>query len=81
VNRSDYYTRNQFYSITKEVKMDSEEINKQVEEFLKKGGSIEKIPAGASTERALSEKKKLFGLSSRRPGFDKERLILTPKDQ
>ena len=57
MNRSDYYTRNQFYSITKEVKMDSEEINKQVEEFLKKGGSIEKIPAGASTERALSEKK------------------------
>ena len=61
--------------------MDSEEINKQVEEFLKKGGSIEKIPSGASTERALSEKKKLFGLSSRRPGFDKERLVLTPKDQ
>jgi len=80
VNRSDYYTRNQFYSITKGVKMSSEEINKQIEEFLKKGGSIEKIPAGTSTERALSEKKKLFGLSSRRPGFDKERLILTPKD-
>jgi len=59
--------------------MDSEEINKQVEEFLKKGGSIEQVPPGASTERALSEKKKLFGLNSRRPGFDKERLILTPE--
>lgn len=61
--------------------MDSEDINKQVEEFLKKGGSIEKVPAGVSAERALSEKKKLFGLSSRRPGFDRERIVLTPKDQ
>lgn len=81
MNRSDYYTTNQFYSITKELSMDSEDINKQVEEFLKKGGSIEKVPAGVSAERALSEKKKLFGLSSRRPGFDRERIVLTPKDQ
>ena len=60
--------------------MDSKDLDKQVEEFLKKGGSIEQVPAGVSAERPLSEKKKLFGLSSRRPGFDRERLILTPKD-
>ena len=81
MNRSDYYTTNQFYSITKELSIDSEDINKQVEEFLKIGGSIEKVPAGVSAERALSEKKKLFGLSSRRPGFDRERIVLTPKAQ
>ena len=60
--------------------MDSKDLDKQIEEFLKKGGSIEQVPAGASAERPLSQKKKLCGLSSRRPGFDRERLILTPKD-
>jgi len=61
--------------------MDSEELDRQIEEFLKKGGSIEHVPAGASADRPLSEKKKLFGLSKRRPGFDKERLVLTPSDK
>jgi|TARA_R100001163_G_C5047524_1_gene184692 hypothetical protein len=60
--------------------MKSTEIDKQIEEFLKKGGSIEQVPTGATTERALSEKKKLFGLHSRRPGFGRERIILTPKE-
>ena len=60
--------------------MKSKDLEDMVDEFLKKGGSIEQIPAGISTERTLGDKKKLFGLSTRRPGFDKERLILTPKE-
>ena len=61
--------------------MKSKDLNEQVEQFLKKGGSIEQVPAGTTTDRPLSKKKKLFGLSSRRPGFDKERLVLTPEDR
>ena len=65
-----------------EEKMKSKDLNEQVEEFLKKGGSIEQVPMGTSGDNmiSLSKKKQLYGLSKRRPGFDKERLILTPKD-
>ena len=61
--------------------MKSKDLNEQVEEFLKKGGSIEQVPMGTSGDNmiSLSKKKHLYGLSKRRPGFDKERLILTPE--
>ena len=61
--------------------MKSKDLNEQVEEFLKKGGSIEQVPMGTSGDNmiSLSKKKQLYGLSKRRPGLDKERLILTPE--
>ena len=60
--------------------MDSDDINKDIEAFLKKGGKINQIPGGVSTERSLSEKTKVFGLTSRnRKGFHKEKIILNTK--
>ena len=37
--------------------MKSKDLEDMVDEFLKKGGSIEQIPAGTSTERTLGDKK------------------------
>ena len=60
--------------------MNSDDIDKDIKAFLKKGGKIKRVPGGLSTERRLSEKTKLFGLTSRnRPGFHKERLVLNPE--
>ena len=60
--------------------MNSDDIDKDIKAFLKKGGKIKRIPGGVSTERPLSEKTKLFGLTSRnRPGFHKEKIVLSPE--
>ena len=55
----------------------SQELNKQIEEFIKKGGTIQQIPAGVSAEKPL------YGgwavpPSSIRPGFGRQKLVLTP---
>tara|TARA_R110000824_G_scaffold140160_6_gene305809 strand:- start:484 stop:675 length:192 start_codon:yes stop_codon:yes gene_type:complete len=60
--------------------MDSDDINKDIEDFLKKGGKIKQIPGGVSTERSLSQKIKIFGLTNRnRQGFHKNKIILNTK--
>tara|TARA_R100001163_G_C4878069_1_gene76701 strand:- start:159 stop:356 length:198 start_codon:yes stop_codon:yes gene_type:complete len=60
--------------------MNSDDIDKDIKAFLEKGGRIKRIPGGLSTERPLSEKTKLFGLTSRnKSGFHKERLVLNPE--
>lgn len=57
--------------------MNSDDINKQVKEYLKKGGKIKKIPAGLSTESTINKKKPLFGLS--KPGFHQQKIVLNEK--
>jgi hypothetical protein len=59
--------------------MNSDDIDKQVKEFIKKGGKIKRIPGGVSADRPLNVKKKLFGLTKRpKPGFHATKMILSP---